>query len=183
MVKKITENEGSSLNDKERVVLLSLLGMRSFSLEHCVNLKIKGNNSSWLEIFRICDDFIVNNNIGKHVEKLDKPMISGQEAVFAIISRVEKLPKKTSGIIDNGKTKPKNYFLQMTSKDGDIDTTKFAHLMNLIIGDNSSVYIELKNFLMKLYSDNWVKVYDEPLYGDPSFDSLINDSTMIALDL
>ena len=179
---KLPTNEDNTLKDPERLVLLSLLGMRAFNLNHCIDLNSPESKRLWLEIFKVCNEFIVENNLGKYVNILDNDGKGNQPAVFALMTRIENLPKKTNLYLDNGKTKKKCYFLNVENNLGDIDEDKVAFLMERICEANNNVYMELNDFLINLYTQHWTKVYSQPTYGGPSIDSTIQNSTMLALE-
>jgi len=180
-LKKIPKKENNGLSTKERLVLLVLLSMRSFDVNHCINANKdqKYNFKAWLKIFRDCDSFIVSSNLGKHYESLDSETMGNQETVFAIVSRIENLPSKTNLIYQQ--IKKNCYCLDIKNDLGEIDKRKISHLMMLICGEQTNSFTDLLKFLEEYYKDNWSKVYDNPLYNDPSIVEILTEATIEAL--
>ena len=145
---KLPKSENRSLTTKERLVLLVLLSMRSFNINHCLNAtdQERNNYRPWLTIFRDCDKFISSNKLDKHFDKLDNERIGNQDTVFAIVSRIEHLQSKSNMVLDNGKTKKKCYFLDTLDSSKNIDIKKLSQIMNLICENNSDAYTSLLSF-------------------------------------
>ncbi len=158
--------------------------MRSFNINHCLNATKydKDNYRSWLRIFRDCDKFIQDNHLGGHYDSIDNETIGNQDTVFAIVSRIENLQSKTNMILDNGKTKKKCYFLDLSDNSNNINTKRLSKIMSLICEKNASSYTSLLIFLKQYYNDNWSKVYDKPDFMDFSSDEKIEEAVYKALE-
>ena len=180
---KLPKSENKDLTIKERLVLLVLLCMRCFNINHCLNATKydEDNYRPWLRIFRDCDEFIQDNNLGDHYDSLDNELIGNQDTVFAIVSRIEHLQSKTNMILDNGKTKKKCYFLDVSDNEDNINIKRLSKIMSLICEKNSSSYTPLLTFIKQYYNDNWSKVYDKPNFMDFSTDEKIEEAVYQAL--
>lgn len=167
------------LTEKEKIIILSMIAVRSFSRESVIDLK-KGDTT-----LNVMHDLIGSTydvlSWNKIIMKLNKDELFGSKGnehpVSNLIRHTDALLKKTKGIYKTlGKQK---YFLDL-QKDSSISQDALVLLLNLIFEETMTP--QLKEEISKFCNDN---AYSRSAYifdmrthkfAKPSYDGIINES-------
>ncbi|MHA1660156.1 MAG: hypothetical protein ACTSUT_13665 [Promethearchaeota archaeon] len=118
------------LSDIEKIILLTMIGVRNFSLESPMNLKSKHIQDYWLEIFKKTFKFLTQLKIIKKKD-LTFEKQGNEHPVSYAMRRTNSLQKKTQHIfISKGH---KKYYLDI-AEDKNISTPKLKRVFKLIFG-------------------------------------------------
>jgi len=127
----------SAPNDKEKLILFTLLAARAFSAETGVKLSRKQTHRAWIELVLSASDFLKSHSIIKDfgIEEALRPASvgTGLTPVVKFFRYSEYLPKKTDGIFI---AKQLNYYLDLDSEVA-IDKGKLAYLFGLILEEKA----------------------------------------------
>ena len=162
------------LDDKEKIILTSMIAIRNFSLSAAMDLNDKSKSDSWTEIVNETAKFLQMNGF---IGKLNWiPSQAGNEhPVNYAMRRAQDLPQKSKHIYDS--TGGNRYYLEINAK-GEEPKTKLKFLFSIILGKVKSK-ADIKNihtFLCNLAYDKGKNVRESFEYIDPKWDSIIEDA-------
>jgi hypothetical protein len=162
------------LRDIEKIVLLSLIGIRNFSLSSPMDLNENSITDKWISIFNLCSDFLlVNGEIKKSEWKSNKE--GNEHPITYVMRRANNLPQKTKHVYQN--TGNKNYFLDI--ENGNASPEYYlSFLIKLIFKpfSDTSMITKTHDFLSNIAFDEAKKVTDNLMYISPEWDTVVKSS-------
>lgn len=171
---KYTSGESEKpLTDTEKIILLSLIAIRNFSVITAMDLNENKKRDYWIEIFsNVADDLY-----GKGCIKKSKwqPSNSGNEPpVNFVMRRARDLPQKTKHIfvfVGNSK-----YYLDIGSEERRKIILKF--LFSIIFGkvESKTALNDIHSFLCKMAYDQGKNVRENFDFINDEWDSIIKDA-------
>lgn len=168
------------LTDQEKVVLFSMIAIRSFSKTSAINLKKGGGMlETWGRVLEEANEKLKELNIISELKKDD--LYGGFEnetKVSGLFRRLTNLPKKTKGLYFSGGNSL--YFLEL-SKEGKINKENLSYLLKQIWGGkklSSKEVEEVYNYLCTTASKMSIYVFDLTgrVFSKPIYDSEVKDS-------
>jgi len=176
----VFEKSIKPLKDQDKVLLLSMIGMRTFSEKSSIDLD-KHDNKKWKSIFDKCADF--GNKMGLiSSKKEDLIKERGNEtAASYIIRRANDLPKKTRGIYVYHSSR-RRYYLNITDNNR-IIRDKFVYLLRQLFKGVSLTHaqlLEIESFLKNLSYNNSLYLFStkEHVFTKPEYDDIIKEVLM-----
>ena len=171
------------LTEKEKVIILAMIGARSFSKESAIDLhKSDSIIQAWRLIFEQTHRMLYNLKI---IRKLNIEDLFGKEGneepVSNLIRHTDALQKKTSHIF---KVKvPQKYFLNLDLDDGESSKNSLKLLYKKILESELSLEVIdlLKDFCDKIAHENSLFIFEmekhkfNDLYWDDLIVSSLND--------
>lgn len=126
----VFENE-NTLNDKEKIVLFSLICSRSYSLKACMKLESFGReNELWMSIFRKCSIFLKGLHVISSIpDRITKDVDNYDVSLMYLMSHINDLQKKTGNAYNF--TKSRCYYLGLDN-DGKISEETLSRLFGKI---------------------------------------------------
>jgi hypothetical protein len=125
----------NGLNDRERVILFALIGIRNFSFESAMDLNDEATPEYWLDILNESYKFLLDNKFIKQ----DKTIFAKQgneHPVSYLMVRLNDLPKATKHIFAYGKNR--KYYIDIL-ENGSISKDKLLFLFKLVLGKLSDM--------------------------------------------
>ena len=119
------------LTDIEKTILFSLISIRCFDINSCMDINDSYREDQWLAIFTQCRNFLYSKKLLK--KKCKFKQIGHEHPVSAEMRRANKLQKKTHYIYDF--TGKKQYYLNI-SKDNKRES-ELSFLFDLILDGNN----------------------------------------------
>jgi len=170
--------EKKSLDDKEKMVILSMIAARIFSKDIPMDLSKDYVLDIWKDIFLESHDFLKSENlIPLNRDSLLSPEGKGNtHPVFYRMMRVNNLPKSTFKIFKFS-NKNRQYYLDIDSE-SNISIDKLAHLLNLIVGQSPSFDLinSLSEFCKRIAYEYAINVVDKITYIKPKYDDLVEEA-------
>lgn len=176
-------NTKKLLTSKEKVILLSMIALRAFSLDYCLDLRKSDNSLNTIEAVTE-DVYDLALDIGL-IKDLEKENLFGKEGnehkVSNLYRHTDDLPKMTSFIF----RAPGNqkYFLDVKKEEvNEIDENKLAKLISKILEKHDIVIEEGNNHVIRLIDklqhiayEQGIGIYETPSesYISPDYDSTI----------
>ena len=184
--KKMISKNGK-FNDKDKVIILTLIGIRAFSEKTPMIRKSELQVNKTQEIMEIVVDFLKKKgSIGKDVN-IFASVKSNEEKVASILRRVTDLPDKTRGIYHYGQRGTYSYWLDIYNEDTKkINGKKLSYLLwNIFGGDltldeqdevNKFCSDILRNYKNYIYEDDIGKNFKffDAKYTRVTSDALFN---------
>lgn len=173
--------EEGFLADKEKVIILTMITIRSFSANATLNLKRNDIDLSRVEtIMRSCYQFLVDNGF---IKKLQIDNLFGgagnEHPVSNIIRHTDKLLKKTKGIYKTLGQQQK-YYLDVSGEDGNLMEDSLCMLLGLIFGSKMTVDVKetFKEFCTKIAYDQSPYLFNanDHRFAQPVYDSQFNEA-------
>ena len=134
------------LNDKEKIVLFSLLALRAFSLSCSMNLNEIQKNDNWKKIIVDVTQFCKENKLIKS-DMIFATRIGHEHPVSYLMRRQNNLSKKTNKIYKSPGDKV--YYLNIDD-DGKINEEKLLYLWRKVIPSDKSLEFISKLFDFKI---------------------------------
>lgn len=104
---------GRKLSDREKTILFSLLCLRCFSADSCMDINDRDHEDQWLEVFNDCQSFLYSNGLIKAIGVFKGKGL--EHPVSAEMRRANKLQKKTRFIYQySGR---RQYFLKISKEE------------------------------------------------------------------
>jgi hypothetical protein len=141
----LTEKIVRKLTDIEKTILFSLISIRCFDINSCMDINESYRADQWLLIFTKCRDFLYSNKLLK--DKLKFKKIGHEHPASAEMRRINKLQIKTHFIYDF--TGKKQYYLKISK--GNKSKTELRFLFDLILSGNNEP--DLLNEITKFCND------------------------------
>lgn len=170
------------LTEKEKVILFTLLAVRSFSEDSAVDLRdIQKTGEGWAEAVTLAYDFLFKHSIIKDADLRDSLFkgsknMASLEPVKHCFRYSENLQKKTNELFI---AKPLRYFLNLNIEREAIKD-ELSFLFNIIFEDKLDYILigKTNDFCRKTSYDIWVKVftYEKHVFANPDYDDLILSS-------
>lgn len=171
------ESKVKSLSSNEKLVILSLIGIRCFSEVSVMDINNDKFEKNWVQVFEESYHFLVDNGTMKKKKSLLKERGRSSNVEW-IMRRVNSLPKKTSYIYKY--TGNKTYYLDLGDEDDEsINEKKLQHLFELLFRDvklNTSLIRATSDFCKELAYDKSRYVKKDSLFINSSIDKTIYDS-------
>lgn len=167
------------LTEKEKIIILSLISARAFSIDSTADLKRSNKaQEEWGEIFVKCYHFLKKLNI---ITKLTEEDLFGKKGLEHPVSNVfrhtDSLPKLTRTVF----SAPGNqkYFLNLYEKDY-LDLEKLRYILKKIFKDlniDYSLANEISEFFRDITYTKDVYLFDQKkhIFSDIKYDKIIND--------
>jgi hypothetical protein len=175
------KKKGLPINDKDRLALFTMIGIRNFSLNSKMDLRDIRECNEWEKIFEISYEFLNSKgHFSKFYKSYDELVTkkSSEPPIINLMRHTNDLPIKSEHIFNNpGGKLGKTYWLDL-SKDGNFIKVKFIHLLNLIFGEIKSFpEIQEINDELNLLAHNHAKlVIKDFKFIKSSYDELIYES-------
>ena len=168
----INKNAEKKLNDKEKVILFSLLSIRCFDVNSGMDINDSYREDRWLDIFDECRNFLYAKNLIKNIGGFKGK--GHEHPVSYVMRRVNKLQNKTRYIY--AFTGKKQYYLK-TSKTIEKSKEELKYLFDLILNGNRDPYLlkEIVIFCNDL-AYNKTKYVKDLSFLTKQYDDLIQSS-------
>lgn len=180
------KEDSKKINEKETIIIATMLLSRSFNLNTCINLN-KGSlhQDKWTEIINKTADFLIASKIVK--ESVGKMLFpsrkTGKKPIVQLMQKTDSLPRKkgVSGLFKaHG---GRRYFLNILDEGSNIDKNMYITLLKIIfpkknIADSIDFFDRLKDFqgsLYRTYKPYIVEDLSEEHALKNSFDDKIED--------
>jgi len=187
----ISSNQKNRLSSKEKVIILTMIALRAFSLDYCLDLQKRDSILNTIEE-ATNEVYELAMTIGLFKD-LDKATLYGKKGnehkVSNLYRHTDSLPKRTSFIFRaSGNQK---YFLDVRKEGSDqIDEKKLSRLIARInktdkgtqVGDFSHVQLLIERLEQIAYTYG-VELYEKPSesYISPDYDEIIADAIKIGI--
>jgi hypothetical protein len=173
----------SNLDEKENVILFSLIAARAFSDKSCVDTKknefIKGK---WQQILEDSFDLLTNLKVIKTLKKEEFLGKKGNEHVVGYVFRHNNdMIQKTNGIY--AYSRKQEYYLNLF-RDGRISPDELNFLFwKIFKGELSTESIDTVLEFCNSISRESIYLYDmnDHIFAQPTFDSMLKDSLLASL--
>lgn len=181
-------NSSKPLNDKQKVIIFSMIAARTFSDKSSVDLKRNDDTTNaWKEItdqvyYKLKDMGIISN---LKIESQDGKSLYGklgtEKPVSNLYRHTDKLPKLTKGIYKApGQQK---YYLDL-SDNCDLFKDQLIYLFNLVIGNKQISYSEindLSDFCRNISNEKNIYVFapQDHIFSKSEYDEVINDILLL----
>lgn len=162
------------LNDKEKIVLFSLISMRNFSSDVAMDLNRKATLDYWTDVLDDCNSYLFEMNVTS--KESWKSNSSGNEhPVSYLMRRANKLPQKSRHIYQASGNK--RYYLDIVSVEGN-SKKKLAFVFGLIFDEIRSLEMvcSIHNFLCDLANDKGKYVRKSLDNINSEWDDIIEDA-------
>ena len=147
------------MNEKEIVIISTMLLARSFNLNSCINLN-KGDlhQEKWTKIIEETASFLIRFNIVKEgvLKNLFPPRKTGKKPIVQLMQKTDSLPRKrgVSGLFKAHGNR--QYCLDILNEQNEIDKNMYMTLLKTVfplekISDKIIFFNELKDFQGNLY--------------------------------
>lgn len=172
------------LNDKQKVIIFSMIAARAFSDKSTVNLKKNDDTTNaWKEItdksYHKLNDLGIISNL--KIELNDSKSLYGnsktERPVSNLYRHTDKLPKITKGIFKaSGDQK---YYLDI-SNDPDLLKERLKYLFEIVIGKTHVSYSEIdemSNFCCEIANKDNIYVFDpiDHIFSKSKYDEIVTD--------
>lgn len=134
-------SERKPLTPKEKLALLSLVGVRCFSSDSLMDLKDENIQGNWVRVLQKTSEFLVDNKITGKDKNLLKSKSSTDYPARYLMRRLNSLPKKTSQVYQY--TGGYKYYLDIYDADYDIIEKKKLDFIFELIFENRDLDITL----------------------------------------
>jgi hypothetical protein len=162
------------LDDKEKIILTSMIAIRNFSLDAAMDLNEKNKSDYWIEIVNETAKFLKQNG---YISKSNwEPSQAGNEhPINNVMRRAQDLPQKTKHIYDSAGSY--RYYLDI-DKTGEESKTKLKFLFSILLTkvESKADIKTIHSYLCKSAYDHGKNVRESFEYIDPSWDSIIEDA-------
>lgn len=172
-------NNTKNLSEKEKIIILSMIAIRSFSSSTALNLKIADNIlSNMKDLIKDTYDLLKSFHVIKDLKKDNLFGAKGNEhPVSNLIRHTVDLPKKTRGIYTAiGYQK---YYLNLF-KNNEVSKIELSFLLWLIFGEGTNLKIEdeVNNFCLEnAYTKGIYLFKKENLnFINPKYDDIVKDA-------
>ena len=166
-----SEFDSLSITSRNKVVLIAMICMRSFSSKSAVDVKMdKAVFDDWWEIFVKVDEFLIEMGVVLPKDSISKSVQKKKSGIESnasdLIRHSDRVPRFTNNIFS--KSGKNEYWLELI-KDGSIDIDNLAFLIKLVLGDkiNEMNYETYSRFANDLCLD-WGYIIS-PSYEDKQF--------------
>lgn len=182
--KKMIPKFNGKFNDKDKAIILTLIGIRAFSEKTPMIRKSELQVNKTQEIIDIVVDFLKKKESIEKDTNIFASVKSNEEKVASILRRVTDLPDKTRGIYHYGQRGTYSYWLDIYNEDTKkIDERKLSYLLwNIFGGDLTLVEQDevnkfcsdiLRNYKNYVYEDDIGKNFK---FFDAKYTRVISDS-------
>ncbi|SRR5579884_314450 len=164
------------LSDKDKIILLSMVGIRTFSIQSPMDLSKSSIRDYWLEIFRDSHKFLIQNNFSKkNVFPFEKH--GNEHPVSYAMRRANDLPKRTYHIFCFSEKSKNQYYLYL-DEDKKISRLKLKKLLGLIIRgiDKFEQIHKIQDFCLNLAYEKSKYVIEDFSFIKAEYDEIINET-------
>jgi hypothetical protein len=162
------------LKDIEKIILLSMIALRNFSLATSMNLNDKKKSDCWIDIFTKVVKYLKEKRV---VEKTDwLPSRAGNEhPINNVMRRANDLPQKSKHIYEMAHGN--KYYLGIIGE-GDYSKQKLSFLFSIIFRkvESKEDIMNIHSFLCNFAYDEGKNVREDFEYINPDWDSIILDA-------
>jgi len=160
----LLKGQEKPLNPKEKIIIFSMIAVRSLSKGHSMDLSDEKNLSNyWTEIFNKTRDFLLKLRVITQIDYEEFWKEREDEVIGAIqylMSRINKLPSKTKNIYHNpGRRK---YYLEIP-KNFDLIKINLKFLLNKVFNRielNESQKEEILDFIKEISFDYSIYIFE-----------------------
>lgn len=162
------------LKDTEKIILLSMIGVRNLSINSLMDINKKSVQDYWLNIFRESYNFLLSHNFIKK-EEISFEKQGNEHPVSYAMRRADSLPKKTNHIYC--KTGNKQYYLKLVESN-QLSKSKLKYLFKLIFGkiDEFSLIDDIKEFCNNIAYERSKFVMDNFNFVESKCDEIIKSA-------
>ena len=178
-----SEFESLSITSKNKVVLMAMICMRSFSSKSAVDVKMEKNvYDDWWEIFVKVDEFLIEMGVIPSKDSISKPNQKKKSGIESnasdLIRHSDKVPRYTDNIFS--KSGKNEYWLELI-KNNTIDVERLAFLIKLTLGNkidetNFETYSRFANDLCLDWGYIISPSYSETKFMSCDYDFMICDA-------
>jgi len=178
------EPKVTKISEREKIILFSMMMMRCFSKEYCIDArKDKDTKDEWMQIFIESQNQLKKMKVIKvktPLEKLGKKS-DIEDPMSNIIRHTDALDKKVKMLYK--KTGKNQYYLDMLYKDRTINVESLAFILDSIF-EGSIGYAqinEIADFCRDALHVHGVRVFDysEENFSTPDCDDAINNALVL----
>jgi len=164
---------GKSLTETEKIILLSMIGARVFSIDSLMHLKTDIVQNYWLDIFKESYEFLFKHNVIKKSDlKFEKQ--GNEHPISYAMRRANHLPRKTQHVfifLSN-----KKYYLDLADND-ELSEFKLKRIFELIFRkiDEISLIENILAFCNDIAYQKGKYVKKDFLFIESRYDGVIKD--------
>lgn len=159
----------------DKVVLLSMVGVRTFSEASPMDLNKANFQDNWLSIFKEAYTFLLTRNVVKK-NKLRFEKQGNEHPVAYVMRRRNDLPRKTQHLFCFSKNN-KQYYLDLAEPEESLKI-KLKNILSLIFGkiDNKDLIHDIQKFCETIAYEKSKFVKKDFKYIDSSYDEILRDT-------
>jgi len=165
---------GSPLSDKDKIILLSMISMRNFSISNAMDLNEDNKCNTWIEVFDDCAEFSKSKKIIK-IKNWKPKRLGNEHPVNYVMRRANNLPQKTRHIYQTGRNY--QYYLNIPTDFNEAEE-KLEILFRLIFDEIKSLIEieEIHKFLCNSAFEKSVKLISDFDYISPEWDRIMQSA-------
>lgn len=175
--------ENKYLLEKEKVVVLSLIAGRAFSIDTAADLKKDEYClESWTRIVEKNFDFLLKNKIISNLDKNDMLTSKGNELPISnLLRHTDSLPKKTNGLWTT--VHPQKYYLNIVEEKQYFNKMSLSYIFKIIFEDKiGDIYHGLIDHLDDVaYSEGVFINNVDTSFVKPEYDVKIKEALDLAI--
>jgi len=149
--------DNKAISDLRKIILLSMVAIRSFSKGSAVNMRTDADvKDKWLDVLRDINAIMVDNGIIQKKNSLQGKYFDGktEHPASKIMRHTDKLSKETKSIYNN-LSGDNRYYLDL-SENGNINTERLGELISMIFENklNDKNYRDFVDFVVPYAKTN-----------------------------
>jgi hypothetical protein len=162
------------LNDKEKLIVLSLIASRVFSASSQMDLNKENTRNYWLDIFKSTSDFLRNHGLIKMDDKCFSKQ-GNEHPIPYLMFRANELPKRTRQIFCF--TGSRQYYLSIL-EENELSVSKLKFLFKLVFSDITDLgHLEtIMSFCRDLAYEKGKFVSNNFMFIDAKTDAVIKEA-------
>lgn len=159
----------------DKVVLLSMIGVRTFSEDSSMDLNKSNFQDHWLSVFKETYHFLLKHNIIKK-DKMSFEKQGNEHPAEYIMRRRNDLPRKTQHMFCFSKNN-KKYYLDLAEPAKALKP-KLKNLFGLIFVkvDNSDLIHDIQNYCENMAYEKSKFVREDFKYIEPKYDDILKET-------
>ncbi|MBC8213112.1 MAG: hypothetical protein H8E71_00505 [Candidatus Marinimicrobia bacterium] len=172
---KLTVKKKFKLSDKEKIILLSMVSVRSFSTESCIYLKEYRMCDKWLKIFNSSYDYLSNNGMINGKNPFDQQYRGNEHIVSNTMERQQPLKNKTNYIFRLPGSR--KYYLDIM-EGNTVSYNKLKLLLSLIIQPiqiTAEFIDDFSKYCLKNSQKYGIELFTQPLFNNHNYDNVIKE--------
>ena len=169
----------TKISASNRIALFSIICMRCYSQECCVDVKIQSISKKWWDVFLLVNDFLIKMGVVEEkysIRNEKKTKNDSEDPACNLIRHSDRVPRFTNQIFRKGKNL--EYWVDVLDKNGNIDESRLALLIKMTLGNsiddtNYSRYSDFANDLCLDMGYLFESSFEDTHYLSSSQDDII----------
>lgn len=167
------------MSDKQKLIIFTMICMRSFSENSAVDLKYnEETNSSWQKITMNCYDKLISLKFISEIKDIFGKA-RNEHPISILFRHTDELPKKTKSLFKA--PGDQKYYLDMPKNAVDFNSSLVYLLKQVLVRNNfisGTTRKELYEFMCKVSNENSIFVFDPKvhLFSHPEYDIKLREA-------